>query len=185
MANFHAQPYAMDGVTGFYFDAGEFSDKQDEYNEARRAAGLSEPEEWAIQFIDGEDWEAKVCEAAKLTQGNIDDVCELLEYLDDEDDDAAKAAAWYALDNGYGAPDDVLQKVRREGYRATPVSDRIYSEEDALADYAQDITEQCGDVPEHLKGYIDWRAMGRDMHLNGEVDAFSFDGSYFVISPTE
>lgn len=185
MAQFHAQPYAMDGGAGFYFDAGEFSDKLEEHNAERAAAGLRELEEFSIQFIDGEDWEQEICEAAGLTQGNIDDVCELLEHLDDEDDDGAKAAAWYALENSQGQPDDVLQKVRKECYRANTVGDRIYTEADALADYAQSFTEETSTIPEHLANYIDWEAMGRDMRINGGVDAFRFAGSYYVIDPNE
>jgi antirestriction protein len=39
----------------------------------------------------------------------------------------------------------------------------------SLADYAQELTEQTGDVPEHLSRYIDYDAMGRDMELGGDV----------------
>lgn len=39
----------------------------------------------------------------------------------------------------------------------------------SLADYAQELTEQCGDVPEHLAPYIDYEAMGRDMRMNGDL----------------
>lgn len=40
-------------------------------------------------------------------------------------------------------------------------------------DYASDLAESCGDiesVPEHLRNYIDFRAMARDMALSGEMD---------------
>lgn len=39
----------------------------------------------------------------------------------------------------------------------------------SLADYAQELTEECGHVPEHLAPYIDYEAMGRDMELNGDL----------------
>jgi antirestriction protein len=39
----------------------------------------------------------------------------------------------------------------------------------SLADYAQELTEQTSDVPEHLSRYIDYDAMGRDMELGGDV----------------
>ncbi|RLJ22205.1 antirestriction protein ArdA [bacterium endosymbiont of Escarpia laminata] len=39
----------------------------------------------------------------------------------------------------------------------------------ALADYAQELTEECTAIPENLAFYIDYEAMGRDMALNGDV----------------
>jgi len=39
----------------------------------------------------------------------------------------------------------------------------------SLADYAEELTEQCGEVPEHLAPYIDYESMGRDMELNGDL----------------
>lgn len=39
----------------------------------------------------------------------------------------------------------------------------------SLADYAQELTEQTTQIPEHLKYYIDYEAMARDMELNGDV----------------
>ena len=42
---------------------------------------------------------------------------------------------------------------------------------DCLAHYAQELTEECGDVPSHLAPYIDYQLMGRDMELNGDLIA--------------
>lgn len=42
---------------------------------------------------------------------------------------------------------------------------------DSLAHYAQELTEECGDVPNHLAPYIDYQSMGRDMELNGDLIA--------------
>jgi len=39
----------------------------------------------------------------------------------------------------------------------------------SLADYAEELTEQTSDIPEHLAFYIDYARMGRDMELNGDV----------------
>lgn len=39
----------------------------------------------------------------------------------------------------------------------------------SIADYAQDLTEQCGDIPQHLAFYIDYEKMGRDMVLSGDI----------------
>lgn len=39
----------------------------------------------------------------------------------------------------------------------------------SLADYAQELTAECGNVPSHLAPYIDYESMGRDMQLNGDL----------------
>jgi hypothetical protein len=38
-----------------------------------------------------------------------------------------------------------------------------------LGDYAYDISEQCDNIPDHLKNYINWDAMGRDMSYDGNI----------------
>ena len=42
---------------------------------------------------------------------------------------------------------------------------------DSVADYARDLTEDAGDIPSHLAGYIDYESMGRDLELGGEIIA--------------
>lgn len=43
---------------------------------------------------------------------------------------------------------------------------------ESLADYARDMVDQCGlSVPDYLRHYIDYAAMGRDMELGGDVIA--------------
>jgi antirestriction protein len=39
----------------------------------------------------------------------------------------------------------------------------------SVADYAQELTEGCGEVPDHLAPYIDYQAMGRDWELSGDL----------------
>ena len=39
----------------------------------------------------------------------------------------------------------------------------------SLADFAAELTESTGDVPDHLAPYIDYAAMGRDMVLGGDI----------------
>lgn len=40
---------------------------------------------------------------------------------------------------------------------------------ESIADYAQELTEQTGDIPKHLEMYIDYERMGRDMELGGDI----------------
>lgn len=39
----------------------------------------------------------------------------------------------------------------------------------SLVDYAQELTEETGDIPQHLEYYIDYECMGRDMEMNGDI----------------
>lgn len=39
----------------------------------------------------------------------------------------------------------------------------------SLADYAQELTEDTSEIPEHLEFYIDYERMDRDMELGGDV----------------
>lgn len=39
----------------------------------------------------------------------------------------------------------------------------------SMADYAQEFTEQAGDIPQHLAPYIDYQAMARDWTMSGDV----------------
>lgn len=39
----------------------------------------------------------------------------------------------------------------------------------SLEDYAQELTEDTSEVPEHLAFYIDYERMGRDMELSGDI----------------
>ena len=39
----------------------------------------------------------------------------------------------------------------------------------SVADYAQDLTEETGDVPKHLEFYIDYNRMGYDMEVSGDI----------------
>jgi len=60
----------------------------------------------------------------------------------------------------FGDDIDDATKAIEEGYSG------CYS---SLADYAEELTESTGDIPQHLQFYIDYERMGRDMELNGNV----------------
>ncbi len=46
----------------------------------------------------------------------------------------------------------------------------------SLADYAEELTEETSQIPEHLQYYIDYQKMGRDMELSGDV--FTIETGY-------
>lgn len=47
----------------------------------------------------------------------------------------------------------------------TDLEDNYHGEYESMADYAQQLTEDCSEIPSYLQGYIDWERMGRDMEL--------------------
>lgn len=40
---------------------------------------------------------------------------------------------------------------------------------DSVADYAQEITEETTEIPDHLQCYVDYASMARDIELNGDI----------------
>ncbi len=47
---------------------------------------------------------------------------------------------------------------------------------ESIADYAEELTTSCYDIPKYLEYYIDFDAMARDMELNGEF--YSIETGY-------
>lgn len=62
--------------------------------------------------------------------------------------------------NHFGGDLDDAQKAIEENYSG------CYS---SLAEYAQEIAEEMGDIPPRLESYIDYERLGRDMELGGDV----------------
>lgn len=56
------------------------------------------------------------------------------------------------------------------------ITERYLGMHASLADYVQELTEECMTIPERLRGYIDWQAMARDAELGG--DLFTIQMSY-------
>lgn len=51
----------------------------------------------------------------------------------------------------------------------TAIEDNYCGCYSSLADYAQELTEQQGDIPKHLEFYIDYERMGNDMDMSGDI----------------
>lgn len=45
---------------------------------------------------------------------------------------------------------------------------------DSVADYAQEVTEETTEIPDHLQYYVDYVSMARDMELNGNIFTIEF-----------
>ena len=49
------------------------------------------------------------------------------------------------------------------------LEDCYYGCYSSLADYAEELTEGCYEIPENLACYIDYERMGRDMEMSGDI----------------
>ncbi|GLQ19505.1 antirestriction protein ArdA [Algimonas porphyrae] len=129
-----------------------WADDADDMRDATRAMLARSPEpdaeEWAIHdhagFEGARIEEYQSFETVADIAGFIEELGELgakvLEHFGQDLDDARKAFEDYC------------------------------GEFESLADYAEELTTECGtNIPESLRHYIDYAAMGRDMEINGDV----------------
>jgi antirestriction protein len=49
------------------------------------------------------------------------------------------------------------------------IEDNYQGKYTSLADYAEELTTDTTEIPQHLAYYIDYEAMARDMQLNGDI----------------
>ncbi|WP_395175501.1 antirestriction protein ArdA [Roseibium alexandrii] len=157
---FHATPYDISAV-GFYFETvEEFAE-----NSASHKTGHDGPvEEYEIQVIDGESHEVAICEALGINQGNIAEIVDYIESLDQWDVIKAEAAA--AL--------GILQLN-------TDLDDIDVYEVDTLEELAEQFVDEglFGDIPDNLTNYIDYAAIGRDLRFDYSIE--NLNGKNYAI----
>lgn len=112
-----------------------------------RASPIPEAEEWAIHDYEGFEG-VRISEYAGI-------------------DGVAETAAFIAEHGKLGA--ELIGYFGELGEAREAMADRYYGVYSDLADYVQEITEECQAIPENLRYYIDWKAMARDAELNGDV----------------
>ncbi len=152
MTEFYAQPYSVDH-TGFYFDSIEkFEAGMEELNKK----GCEEVE---IQFIDGEDHLCQLAESLSIGQGDIPLWFDELEDIDEQD----VIRIIFLLDLGYSAKD----ALKRYG--------NVLLYFGSAEDYAYDFINETTDIPENLRGYINYEGIASDMKMGGEIYEISCD----------
>ena len=135
---------------GAWIDATDDLDRiQDQVNAMLEASPISDAEEYAIHDCEGFGG-ADIGEYAGLARAR-----ELALFIEEH--------------QGLGAL--VLEHVSGELEDARAMLERYSGMYSSIADCAQELTEACHDIPEPLRHYIDYHAMGRDMDLNGEIVA--------------
>jgi len=127
-----------------------FHDIQDEVKVMLASSPVSDAEEYAIHDYEGFEG-YKISEYQGLKSVH-DIACFIEEYgavgasiLDHACDDIQEA-------------ENIMLNQRNGKYAS-------------LADFAQQLSEETNDIPEHLKYYIDYERMGRDMELSGDIFA--------------
>lgn len=152
---YHAQPYDI-SKNGFYFT------DMESYEAGVKASGA---EEFELQFIDGED--AQLFNACSINQANLAQWFDEVECLDDHE----KVALFYLMDNSICSDlSDAINKI-----------DDVSISQCSLRDAAEELFDECylHDVPESVRGYIDYDAFARDCEMGGDMDEFTFnDGAY-------
>lgn len=144
----HAQPYDST-ATGFYFETAEqFRDKAKALTNAH-----GEPvEEFEIQFIDGNDFDADLAKTIGLSQANFADFLECAEAWED----------WQKI--------NVIIATGELGYTFDAMDDPDHYGIDlyhagSLRELAEQFVEEglFGEVPEQFQFYIDYDAIARDL----------------------
>lgn len=152
MTEFYAQPYSLEH-TGFYFDS------IDKYEAGMKKLNTRGCEEVEIQFIDGSDHLVQLANAANIHQGNVPLWYEELEDLDETEATQLN----FLLDCGYNLSDAM------ERYEEVCLHDGT------AEDYAYDLIDETTEIPENLRYYIDYKAIARDMQINGEITEINHD----------
>jgi antirestriction protein len=123
-------------------DAGEI---QSEINAMLAASPIEGAEEWAIHDYEGFEG-APICEY----QG-IESVAELAAFIAEHGALGGQVLAHFGGD---------LEEARET------IEERYFGEYERLADFAQESTENAHEIPEALRCYIDYEAMGRDWAIS-------------------
>jgi hypothetical protein len=164
MTELFAQPYDL-AARGFYFKTAEaYLEKA-----ATNINKYGEPvEEYEIQFIDGENIDAQLFEALRVSQGDFPQFLEACDAWDDQQKQKvilAVGECGYSFDLKTGAPDDL---------------DVDIYELDSLRALAEQFVDEglFGEIPERLQNYLDFDAIARD--LGCDYSEATVDGKRLV-----
>ena len=124
-------------------------------------------EEWETQIIDSEYTALLSAEKSGLSGSE-------LFALADGIVPSNEAAIYYLLSevgNRYDRADDLIDEA-----------DDLSIVEGTAEDYAEEMIDQIYDVPKGLRPYIDTRAFGRDLEMDGNIAVFEYDGQSYVVT---
>ena len=52
------------------------------------------------------------------------------------------------------------------------MSDRYLGEYESVEDYAEQLLDDCYEIPKYLEGYIDYQKFARDLELSGDIESY-------------
>lgn len=134
---------------GVWIDATQdIDDIQEEIKTMLASSPVEDSEEYAIH-----DYEGFGGYSLGEYEG-IDTAHEIACFIEEHEDIAGDLLAHFDGDL------DDARKAIEDGY---------YGCYKSLADYAEELTEQTTTIPEHLKYYIDYDRMARDMEMSGDI----------------
>lgn len=152
MTTLYAQPYDI-SATGFYFTGP--ADYETKAAKALNAYGQP-VEEFEIQFIDGDDLDARLFDALGVHQGVLPGFFDAVDDWTDDDKVRviiAVSEAGYAFDLRGDRPD----RLDVDLYTC-----------DSLRDLAMQFVDDglFGEIPDPIRHYLDYDAMARDLAMD-------------------
>ncbi|GGD03537.1 antirestriction protein ArdA [Pyruvatibacter mobilis] len=159
-------------LLGRWFDLADYAGDAEGLNDDIDAmlAENGRGDEWAIHDYDG----AFPLEIRSSENPSLDGLAEYAEAVAEVErdmgmSDATRLVAAY-LDEIGGDICNVAQNIA-ENYRGTY---------DSLAEFAEELTEDTSEIPDHLQYYIDWDKMGRDMEIGGDITSVNIGGELHI-----
>jgi antirestriction protein len=136
----------------------ELDDIQEQISQMLEASPIGDAEEYAIH-----DYEGFGTYSVSEYEG-IQSLHEVACFIEEHGEIAGE------LLSQFGDNIEDAQKAIEENYSGCYAS---------LADYAEELTEDTAQIPEHLVYYIDYEKMGRDMELSGDI--FTIETGYHEV----
>jgi len=133
----------------------ELEDIQDQINAMLKSSPEGDAEEYAIHDYEG----FGACGVGEYEC--IEAVRAKAEFISEYPETAGE------LLNHFGGSLDDAKRAAGENYNGCYKS---------LADYAEELTGDTSEIPNHLASYIDYERMGRDMDLSGDI--FTIETAY-------
>jgi len=112
------------------------------------ASPIAHAEEWAIHDHEG------FCGIAVAEYASMETVARLAEFAAEHEELGAAVLAYFG-----GDLDEAEEALK----------DRYFGVWKSLADYLEETTDEVGSLPAHLRPYIDWQAMARDVNYSGDL----------------
>jgi len=125
----------------------------------------------------GTEWETEIIDAeytALLSAGQSGLSAGELFALADGIVPSNEAAIYYLLSevgNRYDRADDLLAEA-----------DDLSIVQGTAEDYAEEMIDDLYQIPKGLRPYVDTRAFGRDLEMDGNIAVFEYDGQSYVVT---